>query len=109
MENISTTIKPSIQKKYSGTITVSKIKGKSDRLRYYASNMEWFNDAEYFVFNENEHGFTIKKCLCIEIPKNAIKFNLRTQKESDVPEGKYEIDEEESTIDELVIYYNTED
>ena len=109
MENISTTIKPSVQAKYSGTITVTKGRNKSETFRYIYSNADWFKEAEFYIFKENEYGFTVQKCLCIEIPNNAVKFTTQAHLFSQIPVGKYQIDEEESTTDELVIYYNTED
>ena len=50
---------------------------------------------------------TIKKCLGIEIPKNAQKFpkTKHFQFTSELPIGKFEFDEDESDKDMLVIYY----
>ena len=88
----------------SGTIKVRK--GKSDRYKMIYSNCKWFEDAEYFDIQENNEVLVIKKCYMI-IPKTAQKSKKVGffYCVSELPLGTFNIDENESNEDELVIYY----
>jgi hypothetical protein len=88
----------------SGSITVYK--PKNDRNRKIYCKSEWFNDVEYFEFIEEESFLLIRKCL-LEIPKKAIKMPKSRcfDMVSELPIGTFSVDDEESTEDELVIYY----
>lgn len=88
----------------SGSISVSK--GRAYPYRQLYSNSEWFDNAEYFVIEDDGECLIIKKCY-MEIPKNAQKFTSgrHFQFLSELPLGTFEFDEEESNEDELVIYY----
>ncbi len=88
----------------SGSISVYD--GRKDRYRQIKSSSRWFNDADYYVINDDGECLVIKKCY-MEVPKNAQKFSKtnRFHFVSDLPKGTFCFDEEESNEDELVIYY----
>lgn len=110
MENITKNlrIKPS-DIKISGKITITKgnLKGFESRYRCFYSSADWFSDAEWFVFDSDQYCLRIKKCRLMEIPKRAHKLTKGTtfQFNSELPIGNFLFDEEESTIDEAVIYF----
>jgi len=90
------------QTRVSGSITISN--GRNVNYRQFNSNSNWFNDAEYFTLIENENCLTIKKHY-MEVPKNAQK----TTKGyfmclSELPIGKFEFDEDESSQDVVLVY-----
>ena len=88
----------------SGSISVTK--GREDRYKQLYSSSEWFNGAEYFNIQDDGESIVIKKCY-MEIPKTAQKFTSgrHFQFVSELPLGTFDIDEEESNEDELVVYY----
>lgn len=87
----------------SGSITVSN--GRNDNYRQFRSNSNWFSDSEYYTFNE-DYGCLIIKKHYIEVPKNAQRTNNGYfHCVSEMPLGKFEFDEEDSTEEELIIYY----
>src|SRR5574343_1754482 len=86
----------------SGSITISN--GRNENYRQFKSNSNWFNDAEYFTLTESANCLTIKKHY-LEVPKNA----QRTKRgyfmcASQLPIGKFEFDEDESSEDIVVVY-----
>jgi len=87
-----------------GNISITK--GRAEPYRQVYSNSSWFNDAEYFIIEDDGECLVIKKCY-LEIPKKAMKLTSgkNFQFRSDLPLGKFEFDKEESNEDELVIYY----
>jgi hypothetical protein len=90
----------------SGSIHVTD--GRTERYRQFHSASKWFDECEWFQLIDDMNGtLTIKKCMGIEIPKNAQKFTSSRHFMciSEIPLGRYEIEEDESTIDELVVYY----
>ena len=70
-------------------------------------NSKWFTEEYYTIINR-EGCLIIKKCY-MEIPRRAYKFNHKNKSFRaiyvDIPNGKYEVDMDKSTEDELVIYY----
>ena len=78
-------------------------------LQLYFNNKEWFNDCEFFTLhNDLEDEYIHIKKHYIDVPNNA---RISQQGSTfciiaEIPLGKYEVDEEESNEDELVIYYN---
>lgn len=83
-------------------------KFKKGYLELKFNNKEWFNDCEFFtIYNNIEYKYLHIKKHYIDIPKGA-----RNNKKgrfgifAEIPLGNYEIDEDESTQDELIIYYN---
>lgn len=86
----------------SGSITV--FEGTAINQKKIYSNSKWF-DCEYYDVNIFDDYFTITKCY-LEITKKARKLNKAKQLSliCDIPLGEFEFDEE-STEDELVIYY----
>ena len=70
-------------------------------------NLKWFTEEYYTIINR-ENCLIIRKCY-MEIPKKAYKFNHKNKSFRaiyvDIPNGKYEVNMDESTEDELVIYY----
>ncbi len=85
----------------SGSITVSNAtKGR----KQVHSNSNWFTE-EYYTIKDDGQCLLIKKHY-LEIPKNAIKLrgNNSFGITSDIDLGRFEFDEE-STEDELVVYY----
>ena len=90
----------------SGSIHITN--GRTERYRQFHSSSKWFDECELFQLIDNNEGLLlIRKCLGIEIPKNAQKFtsSRHFMCRSEIPVGRYKIDEDESTIDELVVYY----
>ena len=88
----------------SGSISITK--GRSDRYKQLYSSSEWFDGTEYFDIQDDRESLTIKKCY-MEIPKTAQKFTSgrHFQFVSELPLGTFDVDEEESNEDELVVYY----
>ena len=86
----------------SGSITISN--GRNENYRQFKSNSKWFNDAEYFTLMESDNCLTIKKHY-LEVPKNAQKTKRGYfMCISKLPIGKFEIDEDESSDDIVVVY-----
>lgn len=110
MENISKNLKVNtIDNHFSGSISVTQGFKKQVAYRSIYSASKWFSDAEFYVFDYQPDCLRIKKCLCIEIPKQAHKiskgnFTFIT----DIPIGVYHFDEEDTTHDEAIIYFNQE-
>ena len=99
-----------IQKQYDVQIVTGNIsitKGRLDRYRQIYSSCKWFDGAEYFDIQDDGESLLIKKCY-MEIPKTAQKFtsSKHFQFVSELPLGIFDIDEEESNEDELVVYYS---
>jgi len=91
------------------TISITKGKGESGRYKTLYSKSKWFDDCEWFQIIEEEDYLIIRKCLGIEIPKNAKKFTKARRFGnfvSEIPIGQYHSDESESNSDELVIPIN---
>lgn len=92
------------------TLTISKGRRNfEDRERRIYSNLDFFKDCEYFHFRDDGMKLTISKC-GLEIPKkamtgcrvgNMITFHFS----SSIPLGIYEVNEDESNEDKLVINY----
>lgn len=86
----------------SGSIVINK--GRSEKYRQFKSNSNWFENSEYYSFEENGNCLIITKHY-LEVPKNAQKTKTgHFMCLSELPLGKFEFDEQESTEDELVIY-----
>ena len=86
------------------TDNIKIYKHKRIGYRVLSSSSTWFDNAEYFIINDDENGcLTIKKCY-MEIPRNAQKKSSNFQFVSELPIGTFKFDED-STEDELVIYY----
>ena len=69
-------------------------------------NKDWAN-TEYFTIKDDGECLVIKKCY-MDIPKNAYKLRkgcLLSIEHSEIQNGKYVFDNEESTEDEAVVYY----
>jgi len=91
----------------SGSISVSQ--GRTDRYRCIYSNSNWFNGCEYFVVKDDGKCLSIRKC-GLEVPKAAQKWCRMDsggyfQCVSELPLSQFEFDDEESTEDEVRIYY----
>jgi hypothetical protein len=86
----------------SDSITVSN--GCQQTQKQIHSNSKWFTE-EYYTLNDDGECLIISKCY-MDIPKNAHKFkkNNAFSLITEMPNGRFEFDEE-STEDELVIYY----
>jgi hypothetical protein len=86
----------------------TKYKVKEGCLELSFHNKEWFNNCEFFTITDNlEHKYLHVKKHYIDIPKKARNVkNTRFCFFADIPVGNYEIDEDESNQDELIIYYN---
>ena len=99
------TEQPFCQTRVSGRISITK--GRTERYRSVYSNSNWFDECEWYQIKDDGECLVIKKCLGIEIPKNAQKFpkSKNFQFTSELPIGKFEFDEDESDKDTLVIYY----
>jgi hypothetical protein len=95
---------PFCQTDVSGSINVTA--GRNERYRQVHSNSKWFDSSEYFIIKDDLECITIKKC-GLQIPKNAQKFtsSRHFMYVSELPLGRFEFDVEESSEDELVIYY----
>jgi hypothetical protein len=91
-------------RRISGGISISKVR---ERYRCIYSNSKWFEECEWYQIKDDGECITIKKCLGVEVPRKAQKFtkSKHFQFVSELPTGKFEFDEEESTIDEVRIYY----
>ena len=86
----------------SGSITISN--GRNENYRQFKSNSKWFDDAEYFTLTESDNCLTIKKHY-MEVPINAQKTNRGYfMCVSELPIGKFEFDEDESSEDVVVVY-----
>lgn len=86
----------------SGSITISN--GRNENYRQFKSNSKWFDNAEYFTLIECDNCLTIKKHY-MEVPKNAQKTNRGYfMCKSELPVGKFEFDEDESSEDVVVVY-----
>ena len=86
---------------------ISITKGRKDRYRSLYSNSEWFDGCEYFVITDNGDYLSIKKCY-MDIPKKAQVFTTSKHFSfvSELPLGWFDIDEDDSNEDEILIYYN---
>jgi hypothetical protein len=86
---------------------------KNGRLRQLSSNDKFFSDAEYCSVNENDGYYVINKHR-LDVPKKASKlhackynwFSFTLVNEMEI--GVYEIDEQESCEDYLVIYHKSD-
>lgn len=66
----------------------------------------WAN-AEYYTIKDNGECLVFKKCY-MDVPKNAYKLRTGCQlsiEHSEIQNGKYFFDNEESNDDEAVVYY----
>jgi hypothetical protein len=87
----------------SGSIAIYN--GNTDRFRTFCSNSKWFDGSDYFSIKQEYGCLRIIKHY-LEIPYKARKVKKgQFQYLSEIPIGRFEFDEEESTEDELVIYY----
>lgn len=93
----------SLQVAVSGSITVSN--GCQPTQKQIHSNSKWFSE-EYYLIKDDGDRLVITKCY-LKIPKDARKFKKNNSLTLiiDMPNGKFEFDEDESTEDALVIYY----
>ena len=85
------------------------VSGKGDRYRKLYCRGDWFNDVEYVEFIYNPSFLLVRKCF-LEIPKRAIKIpngkgGFDFDMVSKLPLGLLSLDVEDSTEDELVLYY----
>jgi hypothetical protein len=88
----------------SETITISK--SGNPAFRQIKINSKWFENSEYFSVKQTENSMTIVKHY-LEIPDTARKtirgyFHVPCA----FPVGRHEICTEDSTEDELVIYFD---
>jgi len=86
----------------SGSIVINR--GRNDKYRHFIVKSKWFEDAEYYSFAETVNYLEIRKHY-LEVPKNAQKYKTgQFMCTSQLPIGKFEIDQNESTEDVLVVY-----
>jgi len=88
----------------STSITISKSNNSS--YRQIKINGKWFEGSEFFSIKEGEDYIIITKHY-LDVPSKCHKsirgyFHLV----SESPLGKHQIDQEESSEDELIIYFN---
>lgn len=93
-----------------GNISVAM--GRTERYRHIYSNSSFFITGEYYVLKDNGELLTITRC-GLDIPKKAQMFTKGNGKTdgffqfvSELPVGKFEFEYDESTCDEVKIYYN---
>ena len=92
------------------TITISRIRKSFDDMeRRIYSSLDFFKDCEYFLFRDNGITLTISKC-GLDTPKKAVRGcrvgdTISFHFSSDIPLGCYDVNEEESNEDRLVINY----
>jgi len=74
--------------------------------RAIKSKTKWFDECEYYTIEADEECIIITKCR-MEIQKKAHRYTKGTglKVEMDLPYGNFVFDDEESTEDELVVYY----
>ena len=87
----------------SNTITISRSSNSS--YRQVKINSDWYEGSEFFTVKTSDGFMSITKHY-LDVPAKAYKsirgyFHFPT----DIPLGKFEIDEEESNEDELIIYF----
>ncbi len=94
--------KPCTKHGVSGSIVINR--GRAEIYRQFKSNSNWFKNAEYYTLKEKTGCLIITKHY-LEVPKNAQRSKTgHFTCLSELPLGKFEFDEQESTEDELVIY-----
>ena len=91
----------------SGSIVVSELKNRPNQ-RQITSNSNWFN-CDYILFNVEDG--------CISITKPDLDYRGKSHKPTkqnnwwhflvtaELPFGKFEFDVDDSTEDELIVYY----
>lgn len=86
-------------------VTIAQGRGYSNKF-IYVKNIEWF-DCEYYTVRDTDFELIIKKC-GLDVPKHAVKLSVNWSMTtvSDIACGKYFINTEESTDEELIIPYN---
>lgn len=87
--------------------TINIYEGRLGRYRNLKSSSKWFNESDHFDIQDQGSGLLIIKKCYLEIPKSAQKCTKGGSFSflSELPLGTFDIDEEESTEDELIIYY----
>ena len=87
----------------SGSVVISK--GRSQATKRVRCG-DWLNDTEYCIVKDDGECLVVKKCY-MEIPKKAKKIDVDRKLEfiGQIPIGAFDIDDEESNEDELVVYY----
>jgi len=85
------------------------LKVKNDAYRQIHSNSNWFNNVEYFDITDDGYCLIIAKCY-MEVKKRSKKFTASRHFTitSEMPLGRFAFEQEESTEDEIVIYYNNQ-
>ena len=92
------------------TITISRVCKNFDNCeRRIYSRLDFFKDCESFLFLDRGIKLIIKKC-GLDAPRNAVTGcrvgdTISFHFSSDIPLGCYEVNEEESNEDRLVINY----
>jgi|DEB0MinimDraft_10_1074344.scaffolds.fasta_scaffold31941_3 hypothetical protein len=90
---------------FSGSISIYDYKPRQG-CKEIIINSEWVNGVQYFIISNDVDYLVVQKCY-MEIPKNALKISKQNHLriEIEAPNGTFEICTEESTEDELVVYY----
>lgn len=94
----------SCQTAVSGSIVVYD--GIRSSQKHIAISKEWAN-AEYYTVKDDGECLVFKKCY-LDVPKNAYKLRAGCQlsiEHSEIQNGKYVFDNEESNEDKAVVYY----
>jgi hypothetical protein len=96
------TEQPFCQTRFSGSIVINV--GRNFNYRHFKVNSKWFEDAEYYTFIENGNCLEIRKHY-LDVPKTAQKYKTgQFMCVSELPIGKFEIDEDESSEDVILVY-----
>ena len=96
------TEQPFCQTRVSGSIVINR--GRNDNYRHFKVNSNWFEDAEYYSFTERENYLEIRKHY-LDVPKSAQKYKTgQFMCVSELPIGKFQIDQDESNEDVVVVY-----
>ena len=88
----------------SGSITVYN--GGRLSQKHIIISKDWAN-TEYYTIKDNGECLVFKKCY-MDVPKNAYKLRAGCQlsiEHSEIQNGKYVFDNEETNEDEAVVYY----
>ena len=91
-------------KTITGSINVTK--GSAPGFRQLKSNSDWFKNSEFYTIKSGGD--------CLIVTKHYIDVPIKAQRSKvghftcklDIPLGKFNFDEEDSTEDELIIYFD---
>ena len=83
--------------------------GKTSASRQLSvSHIDWFSDCEYFTIKDDgAESLTFIKCYSLDPPSHTYKLSKIKSFTivSDIPIGRYAVDQEESDEDKLVVNY----